>query len=170
MVRASSPGRAESLEELVQRRQEEVQAAMEKAEPNKSFYAYDTFDPSTIKRKPINEAPPVGSSPSPVDAQDDPVAAHKRLKIDNEAFETRAKEEFAGVGEADGLGRGREHFKNDNEFIKCSILYLLGVWEHKLEDPKWKNTIVGKRKTYHDTVDRMRPLVTLLEHDEKLAQ
>lgn len=55
MVRASSPGRAESLEELVQRRQEEVQAAMEKAEPNKSFYAYDTFDPSTIKRKPINE-------------------------------------------------------------------------------------------------------------------
>ncbi|EER13666.1 Spindle assembly checkpoint kinase, putative [Perkinsus marinus ATCC 50983] len=52
----------------------------------------------------------------------------------------------------------------------CSILYLLGVWEHKLEDPKWKNTIVGKRKTYHDTVDRMRPLVTLLEHDEKLAQ
>lgn len=62
------------------------------------------------------------------------------------------------------------------------------MWEHKLEDPKWKSeegvvgrfptrscvlfrdTIVGKRKTYHDTVDRMRPLVTLLEHDEKLAQ
>ncbi|KAF4741064.1 hypothetical protein FOZ63_005954, partial [Perkinsus olseni] len=50
-----------------------------------------------------------------------------------------------------------------------SILYLVGVWKHKSEETKWKGTIVGKTKTYLDTVDRMRPLVTLLEHDEKAA-
>ncbi|KAF4692573.1 hypothetical protein FOZ60_013055 [Perkinsus olseni] len=144
MVRASSPGRAESLEELAQRRLEEVQAAVGKAEPD-SFYVYDTFDPTTIRRRPINKAPPAASTPSPPDAQDDP------------------------VGESDGLGRGREQFKSDEEFIKSSILYLVGVWKHKSEETKWKGTIVGKTKTYLDTVDRMRPLVTLLEHDEKAA-
>ncbi|KAF4751523.1 hypothetical protein FOZ63_026769 [Perkinsus olseni] len=168
MVRASSPGRAESLEELAQRRLEEVQAAVGKAEPD-SFYVYDTFDPATIRRRPINKAPPAASTPSPPDAQDDPVAAHKRQKIDNEAFESRAKDEFLKVGESDGLGRGREQFKSDEEFIKSSILYLVGVWKHKSEETKWKGTIVGKTKTYLDTVDRMRPLVALLEHDEKAA-
>ncbi|KAF4656742.1 hypothetical protein FOL46_007708 [Perkinsus olseni] len=168
MVRASSPGRAESLEELAQRRLEEVQAAVGKAEPDR-FYVYDTFDPTTIRRRPINKAPPAASTPSPPDAQDDPVAAHKRQKIDNEAFESRSKDEFLKVGESDGLGRGREQFKSDEEFIKSSILYLVGVWKHKSEETKWKGTIVGKTKTYLDTVDRMRPLVALLEHVEKAA-
>ncbi|KAF4701240.1 hypothetical protein FOZ62_007763 [Perkinsus olseni] len=168
LMLSTHPGRAESLEELAQRRLEEVQAAVGKAEPD-SFYFYDTFDPATIRRRPINKAPPAASTPSPPDAQDDPVAAHKRQKIDNEAFESRAKDEFLEVGESDGLGRGREQFKSDEEFIKSSILYLVGVWKHKSEETKWKGTIVGKTKAYLDTVDRMRPLVALLEHDEKAA-
>ncbi|KAF4678344.1 hypothetical protein FOL47_000073 [Perkinsus chesapeaki] len=171
MVRSSSqssgPVRAESGEVMAAKRLEEVQSAMAKADPA-AFYTYDTFDPTTVKRRPINKARPAHRGGS-LEGEEDPVAAHKRQKMENEAFESRAEEEYVTVGEVEGLGRGREKFNSDEEFIKSSILYLIGVWKHKSEEEKWKGSIIGKTKTYLDTVDRMRPLVTFLEHDEQTA-